>query len=775
MPVFCETYDENRTPACDVDVDSLEALGLTIFRSNKYCFEKIGDAGEICNFYADIDVKFDGNSGEFMELREHAADAFRQSGFHWTDGSYIAGSKAKISFHVFDRRIQIYKSYFDWTTDYGKKMKERLFENFHPSKRLLLEPGLDNSVYKGHRWMRTPYSTTAEKPHPHVPGKDACVSEYLITALPSAINVDPEMKAMAQFRSRASAVFSVKQEESEEEASDPERLDKMLAMLGKIKSARFREYKEWFRLLCLCRGNGVPLAKFEQLSRESGYERFSEEACRSSWYKMDVRRTVGFPTLCAWLEEDGVDWRALGKKDSVVKAIIASIKETGKPSDMRVAEAFYEAYKDSLYLTPAGWLHYSDGWSLGDESSIVYPAMRVVGERFIEFLDEQGDEKWVKAYRKHAAHLCSYAGAKAVVKTAAVKFRNDTVLDEFDRYPTWFCFSDQKAIDMLTGEVIQVKKEHKILSTCGYPMPERSVAEVHAARAVVESIVGDRWESITSALAYQFRAGNPERILFVHQGSGANGKSILGNLQRAALGLYSGLLPVEQLTQAPNGRDPANSAIAQMAGKRYAQVNEPEDSSRLSLQVGRVKELSGEPDIQVRDLYAKSRRMRLDFTMSILCNDIPKLSKSDEAIAQRIKVISYPFKFVEEPCEPHHRQRDDNIKTRSESDPSLHRGYLYLMLDVFRSARRFISSEHVVQDSKAYLLDNNLLKEWSEGYIESTSWIRQKELSDEFKAWCAYNRKEAVGARKFTELALGLGWRKDDDPVHGSKWYVSKL
>lgn len=789
MPTFCETYDKNRTPAVDVDMESLETLGLTIFKSNKYCFESV--AFDIVNFFADIDVKCsvsDPDSVKWFEgIRQRAAEAFLESGFFWTDGSYIEGDKSKLSFHIFDRRIQIYKTSFSWNSDYGKAMKDVVFENFRSKDRSVLEPGLDDAVYGKKPWLRTPFSTTLEKPHPHVPGRPGRVADYLVTSLPeNGMNIDPRMRAESQKKSKAAVWLSIPVDEETEEDSDPERAGKMLSMLAKVKTARFKEYAEWIKLLSLCRGNEIPLAKFLQMSKESGYASYDEEECTAAFYRMEKSsRKCGFPTIHKWLEADGVDWKKLfsKEKDKMIKELLDVYRTIGTLPDLQVADIFHRAYGDSLYLTPYGWLHYSHkGWEIDNEESIVYPLMKCIGSKLVEYADSLDKEDEIrKPLMKQASHLCSYSACRGIIKTAASLFRNDNILDEFDRYPTWFAFSDHKAVDLMTGEIIEIKKEHKILATCGYPLPDRSEKEIAEAREVVHSITGGD-EMMSSMLSYNLQSGNPQQLFFVQTGSGGNGKSIVGNLMRGALGKYAGVLPIEQITMNATGRDTANSALFAMRGKRYAQLNEPEDDAgQLTLKVARLKELSGESTVPVRELHGKSTQMRVDFSMNILCNEIPRLSKvdGDNAVGRRLKIVKFPYQFVEEPTEPHHRLRDEEVKSRSESSPSLRRGFFWFLADMFKKTKgRFIVSEAVRQSNREYLDSNSPLSEWAGDYHIAESFIRQKDLFADYTEWSTMNRndkREKLTARKFGDLIKALGWKIEADASNGNKVYVSKF
>lgn len=589
--------------------------------------------------------------------------------------------------------------------------------------------------------------------------------------------------------------YNTENDEPKNTVYNNDQLNQLNEKLKLVKKERFIDMSEWFKLLCLMKGRGLQLKDFIQYSKDSGYSNFSEESCNEYWYKLEPRENgLGMTCVNKWLEEDGIDWKSIfcPKKEKMISSLLnLFFSNMGMLSDKDIAEVFYENYNDSLYSTPIGWLHYNDirGWEVGDDDSIIYPLMKCIGEKFNKYVqgmkkkDNEEDKDFVKRQRgllKETNRLCSYSACNKIIKTAKTLFKNETILKEFDLKYQWFCFSNKKAVDMSTGAIIDIKKEDHILTTCGYPLPTRIDKDVEDAKKIVLSIFGsERYDSYTSMLAYQFQSGNPQQNVFIQTGSASNGKSILGNMMRNSLGLYAGILPIDQLTQNASGRDTANSAMANMRGKRYCQLNEPEDdNTTLTLKVARVKELSGESEISVRQLHQQATMMRVDFTMSILCNEIPKLSKNDGGVERRIKVITYPYKFVDEPIESFHRQRDDNIKTRSESDKALHYGFFWLMMDIFKKTQgKFIISDDIKKDSAQYMKENNPIGEFMDKYepsSENEKPLKQKVIYDKYKEYCKYNNKDSVSGKKFSELLLQLKIKVVLDDNNGNKVYVKE-
>ena len=72
--------------------------------------------------------------------------------------------------------------------------------------------------------------------------------------------------------------------------------------------------------------------------------------------------------------------------------------------------------------------------------------------------------------------------------------------------------------------------------------------------------------------------------------------------------------------------------------------------------------MTGGDEISARDLYAKASTFKPFFSLLLQCNQKPKLNKVDKAIEERLKIIHYPFTFVDNPTHPEERHKDNNLK-----------------------------------------------------------------------------------------------------------------
>ena len=648
------------------------------------------------------------------------------------------------------------------------------------------------------------------------------------------------------------------EDEEENEDKQNERQEKIKLGLQHVKKERFKDYLTWIQLCQMMVKNKLPRHLFIKYSKESGYTPFDEEGCNKKWYQVvekKVKGACGFPTLKKWLEEDGINWKPLLDKkeeDKISKKIFDDIEKFGALNTKIIVDVFAEEYKDDLYYLGEGkWLQYKEkkGWIFGEPDEIIYPIMKSycsplndyysqMMEKITKKIEKSTDSsvkdlliaehKRLNKYRVATNQkIGDHSFCIKVVKASHDLFKNENILNEFDLRPDWFCFSDQKAIDLFTGNVIDIKKTDKILTTCGYPLPKRIEADMKRAEDFILQIQPRKnLESFMSGVAIDLYGRNRDQIFIQHKGNGANSKSLFANVKRKVYGNYAMTFPIEQMTEKATGRDSANSALVQSRGKRYLQSNEPEtdDKENMTLKASCVKSLTGSENIRVRELYGKSVEFPPNFTPHILLNGTIKINDTGYAMQRRIKVIFYPITFVDKNMLEYERQsynnRQEEIKEELETlqgdlsdkqllnkqflldelkkpflfslkDPSLEdklindksflNGFLYYMMDWFRKTNgTFISNEENNKATEDYFNENNPLNDWVKGYTaidpkkpeNKSKFIRSQVLHKEFVG----NFMIEMGIKKFNENLKNFKHITCvDDTSNGMKvWLVKK-
>jgi P4 family phage/plasmid primase-like protien len=134
---------------------------------------------------------------------------------------------------------------------------------------------------------------------------------------------------------------------------------------------------------------------------------------------------------------------------------------------------------------------------------------------------------------------------------------------------------------------------------------------------------------------------------YIFTGQGSNGKSRLLDLIQKSIGEYYCILPIALLTQKRAASNAAQSELERTKGRRFAVMQEPSENDRLN--IGLMKELSGQDRILVRTLFKEPYEFKPQFKMILTCNELPEIPSDDGGTWRRIKVCNFSSKFTETP------------------------------------------------------------------------------------------------------------------------------
>jgi P4 family phage/plasmid primase-like protien len=143
-----------------------------------------------------------------------------------------------------------------------------------------------------------------------------------------------------------------------------------------------------------------------------------------------------------------------------------------------------------------------------------------------------------------------------------------------------------------------------------------------------------------------FIGGNPHKYVMFWSGEGNNGKSITEALFERVLGEYAIKLPTSLLV---GKRTQSSMACPELVragrGVRWALLQEPDQSDIIN--VGILKELSGNDTFYARGLYKEGGEIKPMFKLILVCNEPPKIPYSDKATWNRIRVVPFESTFTD--------------------------------------------------------------------------------------------------------------------------------
>jgi hypothetical protein len=170
--------------------------------------------------------------------------------------------------------------------------------------------------------------------------------------------------------------------------------------------------------------------------------------------------------------------------------------------------------------------------------------------------------------------------------------------------------------------------------------------------------------------------GNNDKIFMVWSGKGNNGKSVLARLIELALGEYSVKLPTSLVTGNRVSSGSATPELVLMDKRLVAFLQEPGDAEKLN--IGMVKELTGNDSLYVRGLYEEAKNISILAKLIYIVNSTDNMARVEKATWSRIVVIPFDTHFTDEPRLANERAKDIHLMGRLRKyAPAL----LKLMLD----------------------------------------------------------------------------------------------
>ena len=213
--------------------------------------------------------------------------------------------------------------------------------------------------------------------------------------------------------------------------------------------------------------------------------------------------------------------------------------------------------------------------------------------------------------------------------------------------------------------------------------------------------------------SYIFRGGNSQKKVQVWSGVGDNGKSITEKMIEKLLGPYCVKFPSSLITGKRSQSGQASPELARAGcGQRFAFLQET--SKKETVNVGMLKELSGNDTFFARGLFKEGRDMTPMFKLCLVCNEPPKVedAQTDQATWNRIRVIPFESKFVEDAPISRKEQTEQKLfpidRQFDEKIPDLLEGLVFLLLSEFsRVGKQIYEPEEVTLATQVYKNKND--------------------------------------------------------------------
>lgn len=348
------------------------------------------------------------------------------------------------------------------------------------------------------------------------------------------------------------------------------------------------------------------------------------------------------------------------------------------------AEVFAEIFKDKIIYDheEKTWYRYGGQIWEKDGTSHVYNLVESVAKCYESAVFQASFQPTDSIYRFYRARINSLrnkAGIKNALELATAKM---ALKKKWDSNP--FVLAVKNGIlDLKTGELRQGKpddyiRKHSNVEWKGINEPcprwEQFFNEMFPTKPEVT-------EFLQRMFGYAISGLSVEHIMPVFYGSqGRNGKDVLLTALCSVLG-EDLATPISKEVLLSGLKSPGASApfLYELQGKRL--VYSDETSEGAGFDESQVKMLSGGAPFVAKKLYMQPTIIYPEYLLVLITNNRPVVSAEDDAIWERLVLVEFTERFVDNPVYDNEHPQDKFLKYKLEEEQSgilawLVRGYL---------------------------------------------------------------------------------------------------
>lgn len=327
-------------------------------------------------------------------------------------------------------------------------------------------------------------------------------------------------------------------------------------------------------------------------------------------------------------------------------------------------------------------------------------------------------KKWSSIHSK-ISNNATLSGIKEKVLDILVENENDYELDK--KRPELFCFSNGKAMNLTTKQIVDIHPNDYITFTSGLPYKELTETEYNQLHTQFETITtkifpddDEQKESFHSWLRECLSLIKLEKFVML-TGEGRNGKGWYMNFLRYCMGDYFYTASKTLLTQPEkSGGDPQTAKIHL---KRYVNVREPAENEKIN--ISRVKELTGEVEINARMLNSNNTDCINLAKFGMECNLVPKTDEQPtNAFAQRLIIFTFVSLFTDNEEEVNEKMNIYLQDRELKKSNFLEQMRMYFLTRLLKHTMSPIFvPEKVKASAERLVLDNDKFFSWIEDNI----------------------------------------------------------
>ena len=558
-----------------------------------------------------------------------------------------------------------------------------------------------------------------------------------------------------------------------------------------LAHGRAEKYDDWITLGWVLRNIDYRLlnswVEFSKISSS-----YIEGECQQLWDKMR-KDHLGMGTLRWWAKQDNIQRYNEIIDNSVLPLIDIAIGSEGAHYDIaKVVQAIYKGEykainKDSWYKYDRKthrWVKTREGLNL--RKALSDDICRKFNERAIYFnqlmhtSSDEGlrgiyDKKGTQA-QKIALKLKNSSFKDCVMKECKCLFIDENFEELLDNRPHLFGF-DNGVYDLKMHLFREGMPDDYISLTTNksYIPYNVSYPEIEEINDFFSKLFTNEnlKNYVLDILACAIDGSIAQERFYIFTGQGSNGKSRLLDLIQKTVGDYYATLPIALLTQKRAASNSAQGEIERTKGRRFAILQEPSENDKIN--IGFMKELSGNDRILTRGLYKDPYEFKPQFKMILACNELPEIPSDDGGTWRRIRVVEFSSKFCEnpDPNKPNEFHMDLELSEKFERYSEI---FLSMLIERHKhiNPNKLNEPREVINATQKYKNNNDVVGQYLTDRIVKDPNNKEKigimDIFNDFKTWAHTNlpknkkQPDRNQIRSYMEKIYGIydvkiGWR----------------
>ena len=436
------------------------------------------------------------------------------------------------------------------------------------------------------------------------------------------------------------------------DASVEENILRVKQLVEVLSAARASNYDTWWNVMItifnVTGGSEEGFQAWKAFSEKAGskYDEAStlacwkSAACRPRYHSMRQRH---FGSLVHWARED--DCEAVDRIYSQWKTQSNNLLLYN--TDWKIATHFFEKHKDKYVFFDKTWYQYT-----GVVWEMLSDPLTRMRKDIVDLGSEWNSNELNDSEKKNLQNLIKRLEGpdqSAILNQATTIFEVKDFGKLLDSEPSIVAFENgiydmEKMIFRDASPYMDYVSKHLPIQYKTFSLGD---AQVQNLERFFEKLFprDDLRHYFLHQLAEIFWGANRDKIAMFWIGNGNNGKSVMQILLEKMLGPFSAKLPTTVLSSKRPQQGAATPETARLKGVRWVMMEE--FNSTEEIEVGTLKQLTGNDTLSARHLYGSQFEFIPTFKLAIASNSFPKLKCPDEATWNRIRVIPFESCFVD--------------------------------------------------------------------------------------------------------------------------------